>query len=242
LATAATLLLLVGCAARTPERPSPPAAATPPATRPTARRQVPVFYVAADIPPVPQQMIDRLLAAAADSEPARQGRRPWFIAVHQNRGPGLNVDRRYFRMMLYFSPDAATPRSRTGRFLLYWWWTGDVITTRDYVQISRPNAPFGDRLEVPKVADLPYEIQHTHPPPPGEPQWVQFVDFARVVEDDENLIPPYLIARSQRDPGLYALANGTDESGVSVFARWTPIGFLPMRMGWPWAGSPWGDL
>lgn len=223
--------------------PTPAPAATQPGTVPAAPTTVPIVHVYPAVRPLPQAMADDLLAAAAASDPARQGRRPWFITVHQNRGGG--TERHHYRAMLYFSPDAATGRVRTGRFLLLWWWTGSRPQLRDYVQVSRPDHPFRDDLAVPAAADLPFELEHPQDPHLGEPDWAGFVDFARpLLEADyrpDDRPPPYLIARSRTRSDLYGVATGTDESGDAVTARRTPNGFVPADR-WAWSGSPWGGL
>jgi hypothetical protein len=216
------------------------AATTEATTRPVAAAPIPIVYLYPKKDhPLTQKTVDKLLAAATESEAAHDGRRPWFIAVHQNHDASIGA---VYRVMLYFSPDTATERARTGRFLLLWWYTRDDITVREYVQVSRPRQPFGKRLETPEIGDLPYEVEQHIDPAPADPKWVEFIDFARpLLAKEDDPYPPYLIARGKKDTDVYALADGTDEGGIAIKGEWTKAGFAERHL-YGWSGSPWGEL
>lgn len=109
--------------------------------------------------------------------------------------------------------------------------------------MSRPDRPYGETLAVPSLADLPFELDDWGVRRPDS-QWVKFVDFARpLLEDGDpqaDRSPAYLVTRDRKDPDVYGLATGTDESGGAATARWTPEGFKIVHR-WGWSGSPWGD-
>lgn len=99
----------------------------------------------------------KTLAAAS----AKGKRRAWFVRVRYN-------DKGIFVADLYFAPDTTEPRIRKGTCAHVEGW-GDLLSVvKDgpakempkYVQISRPNEPFDDRLTVPDREMMPFQPDH----------------------------------------------------------------------------------
>jgi hypothetical protein len=243
-----TLLLLAafvaGCAANAPPAADPKSIRpAPPATAPTTAASIPILYVyPAETERISQTVVDALLQSEGTKRMARDGARPWFISVHENRQVEGG---QFFRIMLYFSPDTVTDRVRTGRFLLLWWYTGDDPSLRNYVQVSHPDRPFTARLELPAIVDLPFELEHysNDPPSPNASEWVAFLDFSRPLlakglKLDETM-PPYVIGR--KNGNRYVVATGTDNGGGMLISRRTANGFKVDYEDF-WSHSPWGDF
>lgn len=113
------------------------------------------------------------------------------------------------------------------------------------MQVARPKRPFAQKLDVPGITDLPFELEHysDDPPLPEASQWAAFMDLARPLLEKgftpEERMPPYLIGRKKGN--RFVVATGTDNGGQLVIVRQTPTGFKLEHENF-WSGSPWGDF
>jgi hypothetical protein len=153
------LMVAVGCTHQSPSATTLPSAhafiASPPL--PIEVRYDPALHPKA----LTAQEKAELINAAADS--ANIGVRAWFVRVRYN-------DKGIFAADLYFAPDTTTPRIRKGTLAHVEGW-GDLLSVvKDgpaeemprFVQISRPNEPFDERLTVPEREMMPFEPDHRY--------------------------------------------------------------------------------
>ena len=186
---------------------------TQPTTTPTTQPHVPVVYARPkDNKPLTEAQVQEALRVAGELRPRRDGRDIWFIAVIRNRFANL-------RVVVYYAPDESSPRLRRGRCAVFWTYTGADPLIQPYLLVSRPDKPFGDRLEIPAVPDLPFkppEDFRFRPVWVGDDELVRVVDVGRAAFDEFYLgsklepEPPYKI---QVDGDNFYVVNGEPDAG-----------------------------
>jgi len=172
------LILTGGCAVQSPRSTTQPAAA-PLAIVPLEIRYDPSLH--------PDELAPRdkeeLLNLA--SEHADRKVRPWFVYVRYNKN-GI------FAANLYFTPDSISPRIGKGFCAHVEGWSDLLAIIREgpgqqtprYTQVSRPEALFGNRLEVPLGDLMPFEPENhfaNKPAELGDDELVAVVDLVRPV-------------------------------------------------------------
>lgn len=145
----------------------------------------PVLYSAYESPrQLSADQLAAILKSAAASKP--EGREIWFVFVRSNLHPLFGQP--HMLVEAFYSPDATTRRLRKGKAV---WistdWPDPSVT--DYQQVSRPDHPFGDKLELPAEIDVPMivKLQKEHKPlPSSDDDIIQLVDFARPILETKH--------------------------------------------------------
>ena len=174
----------------------------------------------------------------------------WFVAV-------VYVDRFCFHADVYFKPDESSPRLRKGRYAGLQSQRNDPpreLRDRDvftYAQVSPADEPFGDTLDVPQMAYIPFhwprlrewELQkrsrregEERTPMSGE-EVVRLIDAARAGFDDPPTSPVCAI-RYEPDEEAIAVACGVSgHGGNAVFLRKQRTGEYKRVGGCGWSGG-----
>ena len=160
------------------------------------------------------QQMDGILSEAIPLCPP--GQRVWFIWVHYNKE---GDQRPRCNATVYFTPEVRGARIRKGMYVLFEQSTSEegaglVELTEigeggplfSYYQVSFPDKPFGDDLDVPPEALMPFE------PPEGlsDEEAVEVVDFIRS--------DPEIRADTQGDP-ISSIGKEDDSIYVSI-GKW----------------------
>jgi hypothetical protein len=244
LSAAASVVVAAGVAPAD-RPPNPP---TRPSTVPATRPAVPVVYTSYGRNlKLTAAQAEAIVAAGLPERPA--GRDVWFVAVQF-------VSRHEVWASAVFTPDEAGPRLRRGR-------CADVrltpvdpsdrspheatikVDARSYVQVSPAGRPFGDQLDVPAAADLPFPPP-VYPPaltgggpivPLDDRELVGLVDFARSrfrpAPDDDPIC--WVVGDGD---GLFGIARGVSDWGGDYLhvVRGADGGFRIVREG-GWADA-----
>jgi hypothetical protein len=144
-----------------------------PPTRPTPERTAAVVDVAA--------------RAVPDA-------RPWFVEAWDGDTDWLSGRPVY---TVYFEPEQTAERVRTGRLCVVTWPIAGSraafadrldVDVAPYVQVSEPGAPFGEKVEVPAAAGLPFLLPREKDGSPafGDAELVEIVDVASAQLRREN--------------------------------------------------------
>jgi hypothetical protein len=183
--TAGALLVLWGSVLHGADSQNPPVVARQePATQAakvdTIGKNIPVVYVDYESPrKLSADQIEIVLRAAEETRPKE--RQVWFVLVLCNSKHLLAAD--YWNISIYYSPDASSARVRRGQC---------ARISKDfprpglvpYVQVSRADSPFGEKLEIPKGPDLPFHLRLEKDGAPMQMEdkdLAELVDFARPI-------------------------------------------------------------
>jgi hypothetical protein len=201
-----------------------------PSSHPTTRPDVPVVYTSfGRFHRLTPEQTKLILDTAMESRP--KDRDIWFVAVQY-----IGTYRVW--AMVCYTPDESSPRVRRGWFsdihvrreaaVVVWkkpdgGRSVDVVYGRNdklemirpgqYVQVSRPGKPFGQKLEVPATADLPFPAPFYPPAVTGDGEVKRLDDegLVRLVDFARSVFKP----RDGDDPICSVVGTGDDLFGVA---------------------------
>ena len=205
--------------------------ATTQANRPsTAHGAVPIVYNDSIlVRALTDDQVEEILRGAGEIAP--KGARVWFVLVIDNYYPLLKPTQHEFRVRVFFSPDAPLgkrgapqPRLRRGHSA-YFFSDSERPVLHDYVQVSRPGAPFGDRLDAPTLADVPFRVnvmRESKPVEISDEGIVGLTDFARLILEKHHKQPLRWI---NRDGDEIEVRTGVGSGGEYIKIRKTDRGY-----------------
>ena len=175
----------------------------------------------------------------------------WFVAV-------VYEDRACFHARVYFKPDELTPRLRKGRYARLQDWqderggTPREVEVYPYAQVSPADRPFGEKLDVPQMAQLPFhwprlarwQVEKRKQRPGEERTPMSADEVVRLVDAARGGFGPRLpdmpVCAIQYDPAEDAIAVACGVSGHggrAVFLRQQPSGNYSVVGGCGWSGG-----
>jgi hypothetical protein len=202
---------------------------SPPATQPA----VPFIYVASQASgQLTAKQKELLLDAARWNRP--EGAHEWFVAV-------VHSGKHSIWAHAFYAPDHSSPRLRKGRYAdLHIWrqrtvisgevvwetkdWEVEYEAVEQYVQVSRPDKPFDQRLEVPASSDIPCgrptydkkKVDRKEFERLRDAELVRVVDFARQHLQTVGNHDPICTIRLT-NPGVVTVATGAEDWGGFAF-------------------------
>ena len=172
----------------------------------------------------------------------------WFVAV-------VYVDRLCFHARVYFRPDESSPRLRKGRYARLQDWQDERgrptrdVEIRTYAQVSPPDEPFGEALDVPQMPHIPFhwpslaqwELEKRsrregeERTPMSADEVVRLIDAARGARPPDA---PVCTIQYEAEEDAIAVARGVSgHGGKTVFLRKQPAGDYRVVGGCGWSGG-----
>ena len=185
--------------------------------------------------PLTDEQLREIVEEAVPQTPQRH--EIWYVHVHNNR---VFKGERHWNVTVFYTPSVVTRRTRRGQSFHLRdnyrrvrekitrevgddSWLKEIKLLDDYVQISLPDAPFGESLELPTYRLWPFRS------PEGftDDELIELVDFAR----DSPRVPRRII---EERPGQVAVTGGGQFNGQEPIYR---IRRLDDGMVEVWSGS-----
>lgn len=137
------------------------------------------------------------------------GLKIWYIHVHDN---SIIEGKAIWNATVFFKPDSSTGRIRKGKCQRDGPGALGSGCLFDYVQVSLPGEPFGEKLEPPPPRLWPF----MRPEGFSDEEIIEIVDFARTSPGDFNGKEPIHFINRQKD-GVIEAESGSQQHPLAGF-------------------------